>query len=76
MGLRHSRRGPQENDWVLVHDAARPCLPRADLDRLIEEIGDDAVGGILAAPLGDTISKVRPPAMSSARSNDSACGAR
>jgi 2-C-methyl-D-erythritol 4-phosphate cytidylyltransferase/2-C-methyl-D-erythritol 2,4-cyclodiphosphate synthase len=45
----------QENDWVLVHDAARPCLPRADLDRLIDEVGDDAVGGILAAPLGDTI---------------------
>ncbi|HZD21053.1 MAG TPA: 2-C-methyl-D-erythritol 4-phosphate cytidylyltransferase [Burkholderiales bacterium] len=45
----------QADDWVLVHDAARPCLPRADLDRLIDEIGDDAVGGILAAPLGDTI---------------------
>jgi 2-C-methyl-D-erythritol 4-phosphate cytidylyltransferase/2-C-methyl-D-erythritol 2,4-cyclodiphosphate synthase len=44
-----------ESDWVLVHDAARPCLPRADLDRLITELGDDPVGGILAAPIGDTI---------------------
>jgi 2-C-methyl-D-erythritol 4-phosphate cytidylyltransferase/2-C-methyl-D-erythritol 2,4-cyclodiphosphate synthase len=44
-----------EADWVLVHDAARPCLPRADLDRLITELGDDPVGGILAAPIGDTI---------------------
>ena len=33
------------DDWVLVHDAARPCLPRADLDRLIRESGDDPVGG-------------------------------
>jgi 2-C-methyl-D-erythritol 4-phosphate cytidylyltransferase/2-C-methyl-D-erythritol 2,4-cyclodiphosphate synthase len=44
-----------ESDWVLVHDAARPCLPRADLDRLITELSDDPVGGILAAPIGDTI---------------------
>ncbi|HZF15605.1 MAG TPA: 2-C-methyl-D-erythritol 4-phosphate cytidylyltransferase [Steroidobacteraceae bacterium] len=45
----------REHDWVLVHDAARPCLPRADLDRLLVEVGDDPVGGILAAPLGDTV---------------------
>lgn len=44
-----------EHDWVLVHDAARPCLPRADLDHLIDEVGDDSVGGILAAPLRDTV---------------------
>ena len=36
------------DDWVLVHDAARPCLPRQDLENLIRETGDDPVGGILA----------------------------
>jgi 2-C-methyl-D-erythritol 4-phosphate cytidylyltransferase len=42
-------------DWVLVHDAARPCLHRSDLDRLIDELAGDPVGGLLAAPLHDTI---------------------
>ncbi|MGM0553656.1 MAG: 2-C-methyl-D-erythritol 4-phosphate cytidylyltransferase [Pseudomonadota bacterium] len=42
-------------DWVLVHDAARPCLPLTDLDRLLGELGDDPVGGLLAAPSTDTI---------------------
>jgi 2-C-methyl-D-erythritol 4-phosphate cytidylyltransferase len=42
-------------DWVLVHDAARPCLRRADLDRLITELKDDPVGGILAVPVRDTM---------------------
>lgn len=42
-------------DWVLVHDAARPCLHRSDLDRMFEELAADPVGGLLAAPLHDTI---------------------
>jgi 2-C-methyl-D-erythritol 4-phosphate cytidylyltransferase len=42
-------------DWVLVHDAARPCLPATDLDRLIRELMEDPVGGILAAPSTDTL---------------------
>jgi 2-C-methyl-D-erythritol 4-phosphate cytidylyltransferase len=46
------------NDWVLVHDAARPCLPQRDLHRLIEEVGADEVGGILAFPVADTVKKV------------------
>ncbi len=45
------------SDWVLVHDAARPCLGRADLDRLIGEIGEDATGGLLAIPLADTLKR-------------------
>ena len=44
-------------DWVLVHDAARPCLPRADLERLIESVACDAVGGILAVPVADTLKR-------------------
>ncbi len=43
------------DDWVLVHDAARPCLPIADLDRLLGDLGNDPVGGLLAAPSTDTI---------------------
>ncbi|MEW6765698.1 MAG: 2-C-methyl-D-erythritol 4-phosphate cytidylyltransferase [Pseudomonadota bacterium] len=46
-----------EADWVLVHDAARPCLTRADLDRLIESVEADAVGGILAVPVRDTMKR-------------------
>jgi 2-C-methyl-D-erythritol 4-phosphate cytidylyltransferase len=42
-------------DWVLVHDAARPCLPRADLDRLLQTLQADEVGGLLATPLADTL---------------------
>ncbi|MFN7088031.1 MAG: 2-C-methyl-D-erythritol 4-phosphate cytidylyltransferase [Burkholderiales bacterium] len=44
-------------DWVLVHDAARPCLGAAELERLIGEIGDDATGGLLAIPLADTLKR-------------------
>ena len=46
------------DDWVLVHDAARPCLPRADLERLISECRGDAIGGILALPVADTVKQV------------------
>ena len=44
-------------DWVLVHDAARPCLRAADIDRLITEIGDSEVGGLLAVPVADTLKR-------------------
>ena len=43
------------DDWILVHDAARPCLPSADLRRLLEEGERDAVGAILALPVADTV---------------------
>ncbi len=48
-------RGAGDDDWVLVHDAAR-CLLRPEwVERLIEACGDDAVGGLLALPLADTL---------------------
>lgn len=47
-------------DWVLVHDAARPCLAKADLALLIDSLGEDKVGGILAAPLADTLKRATP----------------
>jgi len=46
------------DDWVLVHDAARPCLPARDLVNLIRETGDDRVGGILALPVAETVKRV------------------
>jgi 2-C-methyl-D-erythritol 4-phosphate cytidylyltransferase len=45
------------DDWVLVHDAARPCLPRADLERLLGECAADAIGGILALPAAETVKR-------------------
>jgi 2-C-methyl-D-erythritol 4-phosphate cytidylyltransferase len=44
-------------DWVLVHDAARPCLDPADLSRLLAEVGEDATGGLLAIPVADTLKR-------------------
>ncbi len=43
------------SDWVLVHDAARPCLPAEDLDRLVETLQSHPVGGLLAARASDTL---------------------
>jgi len=45
------------DDWVLVHDAARPCLPPEDLERLVEACADDPVGGLLAVPVADTLKR-------------------
>ena len=44
-------------DWVLVHDAARPCVTRRMIDRLIDEVGEDDAGGILALPVADTLKR-------------------
>jgi len=46
-----------DNDWVLVHDAARPCLRQGDIDQLIDACKAHKVGGILAVPVKDTIKK-------------------
>lgn len=47
----------EADDWILVHDAARPCLQPGDLARLIDALGNDAVGGLLALPARDTIKR-------------------
>jgi 2-C-methyl-D-erythritol 4-phosphate cytidylyltransferase len=44
-------------DWVLVHDAARPCLPDEMLAKLLDEVADDPVGGLLAVPVADTLKR-------------------
>jgi 2-C-methyl-D-erythritol 4-phosphate cytidylyltransferase len=47
----------RRDDWVLVHDAARPCLPRQDLDRLLADLAGHPVGGLLATPAADTLKR-------------------
>lgn len=44
-------------DWVLVHDAARPCLRHSDLDRLIASLEDHPTGGLLGMPVRDTMKR-------------------
>jgi 2-C-methyl-D-erythritol 4-phosphate cytidylyltransferase len=46
-----------DDDRVLVHDAARPCLTEEQLGRLIDEVGADDSGGLLAVPLVDTLKR-------------------
>ena len=48
----------ETDDWMLVHDAARPCLPEKDLEKLMRELEGDEVGGILALPVVETVKKV------------------
>jgi 2-C-methyl-D-erythritol 4-phosphate cytidylyltransferase len=45
----------ESDDWVLVHDAARPCLGRSELDTLLREVDSDAIGGLLALAVSDTL---------------------
>lgn len=47
--------GPQ--DWVLVHDAARPCIERPDIDRLLTRVAAHPAGGLLAAGVADTLKR-------------------
>jgi 2-C-methyl-D-erythritol 4-phosphate cytidylyltransferase len=44
-------------DQILVHDAARPCLTGRAIDHLIEHVGDNEAGGLLAEPLADTLKR-------------------
>ena len=47
-----------EDDWVLVHDAARPCVQQADIDRLITTLSASTDGGLLGVPVTDTMKQV------------------
>jgi 2-C-methyl-D-erythritol 4-phosphate cytidylyltransferase len=59
-GLRAAETAVADNDWVMVHDAARPCLTPRLIDDLIDLLADDPVGGILAVPVADTIKRADP----------------
>lgn len=56
-GLKFLENKANVNDWVLVHDAARPCLRNEDLTLLIEELQEHETGGILATPVRDTMKR-------------------
>ena len=58
--LQSLRAGEDAEAWVLVHDAARPCLRSEDIDRLIERVADDPVGGVLGVPARDTMKEISP----------------
>ena len=57
-GLRCLEGMADPEDWVLVHDAARLCLTKADVEKLMDTLKDDPVGGILALPVSDTLKGV------------------
>ena len=48
------------DDWVIVHDAARPCVHPSDILLLVKVLQNDAVGGLLGAPISDTIKCANP----------------
>jgi len=56
-GLQALKNQIATEDWVLVHDAARPGLTAALLDRLLDTLADDPVGGLLALPVADTMKR-------------------
>ena len=58
LGLASLAEALAAEDWVLVHDAARPCVASADIDRLIAAVdGSGEEGGLLATPLADTLKR-------------------
>lgn len=47
----------KDNDWILVHDAARPCIKAEDVENLIQQLENQKIGGLLATKVVDTIKK-------------------
>ena len=58
-GLKAAREASsvEDADWLLVHDAARPCLGKVQLDKLMDDLAADEVGGLLAVPVADTLKR-------------------
>ena len=57
-GLDHLAGTAGDNDWVLVHDAARPCVRQQDIEMLMTTLENDPVGGLLGMPVADTMKQV------------------
>ncbi len=55
--LKHLEDRIAKEDWVLVHDAARPCIQTELVEQFLDELEDDQVGGLLAMPLADTLKR-------------------
>lgn len=58
--LHHLAGHAGSHDWVLVHDAARPCVRVADIDLLVTALADDPHGGLLGVPVSDTMKRIDP----------------
>jgi len=56
-GLRFLQQCADANDWVLVHDAARPCVRHSDVTQLMDAVKNHPVGGLLAHPVQDTMKR-------------------
>jgi len=56
--LNHLKNRADHNDWVLVHDAARPCVTVSDIKKLIQATFNHPIGGLLGTPVSDTIKRV------------------
>lgn len=56
-GLKAIENQVSQDDWILVHDAARPGLSAVLLNQLLDSLKEDAVGGLLAVPLADTLKR-------------------
>lgn len=54
-GLRAISEQVAATDWILVHDAARPCVAGGQIEKLMRELAHDDVGGLLAVPVADTL---------------------
>lgn len=53
--LHHLRDEANDSDWVLVHDAVRPCVTVADIERLLSSLAEHEVGGLLGSPVENTL---------------------
>lgn len=49
-----------EDDWVLVHDAVRPCVRAQDIDRLVDMARQGCAGAVLGVPVRDTMKRIGP----------------
>jgi len=59
-GLAVLREHAAPDDWVMVHDAVRPCIRHGDLDKLVHAVGWRADGGLLGLPMADTVKRADP----------------
>jgi 2-C-methyl-D-erythritol 4-phosphate cytidylyltransferase len=55
--LSHNKQFNRDTDWVMVHDAVRPCLRQQDINNLVIEVNSDNNGGLLALPVRDTMKR-------------------
>jgi 2-C-methyl-D-erythritol 4-phosphate cytidylyltransferase len=68
--LRALAANARDDDWVMVHDAARPCFAPADLQLLKRELAAHPVGGLLAVPLADTLKRALEPGIQATHVDD------